>query len=180
MKWSLLFAQLHTCIFSGFCKRILQSKLRFLTPQIYGIRATLHILDSICYSVYCCILIQRLYFNQKNVYLSHNLLLFHWNTAIKFAYNLFFKVYSSLQFLALHNLCSASSNSKICNLSPITANLEQVLCYVAAFTTPLTNVTYSMYLLILQQIEKKAKVQTQILQGSHSKPKFQLEFLNNI
>jgi len=30
----------------------------------------------------------------------------------------------------------------------------------------------------LQQIDKKARVQTQILQDSHSKPKFQSEFLN--
>lgn len=101
---------------------------------------------------------KTVYFNLKKVYLSHNLLLlFHWNPAIKIAYNLFFKVYSSLQLLVLHTLCSAPSNSKICNLSPITANLEQVLCYVAAFTTPLTELTYSMYLL-MQQIEKKARV----------------------
>lgn len=110
-----------------------------------------------------CILLhlksKTVYFNLKNVNLSYNLLLllFHWNPAIKFAYNLFFKVYSSLQLLILYTLCSAPSNSKICNLSPITANLEQVLCYIAAFTTPLTELTYSMYLLT-QQVEKKARV----------------------
>lgn len=103
---------------------------------------------------------KTVHFNWKIVCLYHNLLLFQWNPAINFAYNLFFKVYSSLQLLVLHALCSAPSNSKIYNSLPITANLEQVLCYVAVFTTPLTKLTYSMYLLILQQmIEKKKKRQ---------------------
>jgi len=75
-----------------------------------------------------CLNIKSVYFNQKNVYLSHNLLLSPWNPSMKFAYNLFFKVFSGLQLLVLHTLCSVPSNSKIYNLPPITANLEQVLC----------------------------------------------------
>lgn len=62
VKWSPLFAQLHTSnSFRVFlvCKEILKPEINFLTSQIYGIRATLHVWDSMYYFVYCCNLIQR-------------------------------------------------------------------------------------------------------------------------
>lgn len=74
---------------------------------------------------------------------------------------LFFKCTAVYNFWYCTFLCSTLIKSEIDNLLPIIANLELVLCCVTAFTTPLTQLTYSMYLLILQQVrKKKERVQT--------------------